>query len=123
MNRTPNSRTRTTVLGTGELSRALEDARDRDSLQKFCSAHVCTPNQVSEDGKRLHLPRVLQLMRSRGYQVSDPVRAPHQPKRGFTAWMVHIRVRRAEFDIGFYTSDAGKASPVKKPQPSNLEHA
>lgn len=110
-------------LGTGELHRALEEARDREALNRFCSAHVCTPAEVSEDGKRLHLPRVLQLMRSRGYQVSDPVRAPHQPKRGFTAWMVHIRIRHAEFDLGFYTLDAGKAGPAKKPQPSNLEHA
>jgi hypothetical protein len=110
------------VLGTGELSRALEDARDRDTLNKFCSANVCTSDEVSEDGKRLHIPRVLELMRSRGYLVSDPVRAPHQPKRGFTAWMVHIRVVRAEFDLGFYTPDAGKAGPVKKPQTS-MEHA
>lgn len=123
MNRVPNSRARTTVLGTDELNRALENARDKDSLQKFCSAHACTSEQVSENGTRLYLPHVLQLMRSRGYQVSDPVRAPHQPKRGFTAWIVHIRVTRAEFDLGFYTPDAGKAGPAKKPQPANLEHA
>lgn len=123
MNREPNSRARTTPLGTGELHQALEDARDRAELATFCSAHVCTPDEVSVDGKRLHFPRVLQLMRSRGYDVSDPVRAPHQPKRGFTGWLVHIRIRRAEFDIGFYTPDAGKPGPIKKPQPSNLEHA
>ena len=123
MNRAPTSRARTTVPGTGELSRALEDARDRDTLNRFCSAHVCTSDQVSEDGKRLYMPRVLQLMRSRGYHVSDPVRAPHQPKRGFTAWLVHIRITRAEFHLGFYTADAGRAGIAKKPQPSNLEHA
>ena len=106
MKRTPNARVRTTPLGTGELHQALEDTRDRLELARFCSAHVCTPDQVSQDGKRLHLPRVLQLMRDRGYQVSDPTPPQHQPKKGFTAWLVHIRMPRAEFDIGFYTSNA-----------------
>lgn len=123
MSREPNARARTTPLGTGALHQALEDARDHLELTRFCSAHVCTPDQVSQDGKRLHLPRVLQLMRDRGYEVSEPVHAPHQPKRGFTAWLVHVRIRRAEFDLGFYTPDVGKPRPVKKPQPSNLEHA
>jgi hypothetical protein len=104
--RAPNTHARTTPLGTGELHQALETARDRVELARFCSAHVCTPDQVSQDGQRLHLPRVLQLMRDRGYQVSDPKPAPHQPKRGFTAWLVHIRTPKAEFDIGFYTSNA-----------------
>ena len=122
MTRAPTSRARTTLPRTGELSRALEDARDRDTLHKFCSAHVCTADQVSEDGNRLHLPRVLQLMRSRGYQVSDPVRAPHQPKRGFTAWLVHIRVTRAEFELGFYTPDAVKPGS-RTLRPHSLEHA
>jgi hypothetical protein len=103
--RVPNARARTTPLGTGELHHALEDARDRVELARFCSAHVCTPDQVSQDGKRLHLPRVLQLMRDRDYQVSDPVRPQHQPKKGFTAWTVHIRMPRVEFDIGFYTTN------------------
>jgi len=106
MKRPPTSRARTTMPGTGELSRALESARDLDTLQKFCSAHACTPDQVSEDGKRIHMPRVLQLMRIRGYQVSDPARPQHQPKRGFTAWIVHVRMPKAEFDIGFYTPNA-----------------
>lgn len=113
--RAPNARARTTPLGTGELHGALEDARDRVELASFCSAHVCTPDQVSNDGKRLHLPHVLQLMRDRGYQVSEPTRSQHQPKakQGFTAWLVHIRTPRVkvryvelapvEFDIGFYT--------------------
>lgn len=106
MNRALNSRARTTPLGTGELHQALENARDRAELATFCSAHVCTPTEVSEDGVRLYLPRVLQLMRDRGYDVSDPARPQHQPKKGLTAWLVHIRMPRAEFDIGFYTSNA-----------------
>jgi hypothetical protein len=106
MSRAPNARARTTPIGTGELHQVLEDARDRAELATFCSAHVCTPDQVSADGKRLQLPHVLQLMRDRGYQVSDPTPAPLQPKRGFTAWLVHICIPRAQFDIGFYTPDA-----------------
>lgn len=109
-------------IGTGELHQALETERDRHQLVEFCSAHVCTPDQVSTDGKRLHLPHVLQLMRDRGYQVSEPARAPHQPKRGLTAWLVHIRITRAEFDIGFYTPDVVTTKPTKKPRQSNLEH-
>lgn len=115
-------RPRISMPRTGKLSQVLEDARDRNTLQQFCSAHVCTTDQVSEDGKRLDLPRVLQLMRNRGHQVSDPVRAPHQPKRGFTAWLVHIQIPRAKFDIGFYTPDAANAS-VKKPHAPAPEHA
>jgi hypothetical protein len=113
---------RTAPLGTGELHQVLEDARDRDILNRFCSAHVCTPAEASEDGKRLHMPRVLQLMRTRGYEVSEPFRAPHQPKRGFIAWIVHIRIPRAEFDIGYYTPEAVKPRG-KKPQIHALEHA
>jgi hypothetical protein len=112
-------------LGTGELHQALTDSRDHAALTEFCSAHVCTPEEVSADGKRLHLPHVLQLMRKRGYQVSEPARSTHQPKakQGLTAWLVHIRTARVEFDIGFYTVDGVKARPARKPQPTNLEHA
>ncbi|MDK6079683.1 hypothetical protein [Massilia varians] len=61
---------------------------------------------MSDDGQHLSLPRVLQLMRARGYDVSTPTKPQHQPKarQGLTAWVVHIRLPRAEFDIGFYTA-------------------
>lgn len=96
---------RSTRPGTGELTRALKDACGRDALSRFCSAHVCTPSEVSEDGKRLSFPRVLQLMRTRGYDVSSPTKPQHQPKarQGLTAWVVHIRIQRVKFDVGFYT--------------------
>lgn len=122
-NRQPNSRARTTSLGTGELHQALETARDRVELARFCSAHVCTPAEVSEDSVRLYLPRVLQLMRDRGYQVSDPTPAQLQPKRGFTAWLVHIRMPKVEFDLGFYTPDAPKPGARKKSPTSHMEPA
>lgn len=116
---------RSTVPGTGELSQALEDARDREALRSFCSAHVCTPADVSENGTHLHLPSVLQLMRARGYEVSAPIKPQHQPKarQGLTAWVVHIRVRHAEFDLAFYTPTAAENGAARKPQPSRLEHA
>ncbi|MFC5551777.1 hypothetical protein [Massilia aerilata] len=123
MSRQFTARTRTAALGNGELHQALEHARNRATLNRFCSAHVCTPAEVSEDGVRMHLPHVLQLMRNRGYQVADPIRAPHQPKRGFTAWMVHIRMPRVEFDVSFYTPDSAKSGPARKSHPSSLEHA
>lgn len=121
--RAPNARARTSPLGTGELHQVLEDARDRAELATFCSAHVCTPDQVSADGQRLHLPRVLQLMRDRGYQVADPVPAPIQPKRGLTAWIVHIRLPKVEFDMGFFTPDAPKPGACKKSPTSHMEPA
>lgn len=121
--RAPNARARTTPLGTGELHQVLEDARDKATLASFCSAHVCTPEEVSTDGKRLHLPRVLQLMRSRGYQVADPVQAPIQPKRGLTAWIVHVRLPKVEFDLGFYTPDAPKTGARKKSPTPHMEPA
>lgn len=101
-----HAKARSTTPGTGELSQALEEARDRETLNRFCSAHVCTTAEVSHDGKRLDMPLVLQLMRARGYDVSTPTRPQHQPKarEGLTAWIVHIRLPRAEFDIGFYTT-------------------
>lgn len=104
--KTAPPKARTTTPGTGELSQALEEARDRETLSRFCSAHVCTPSEVSNGGNRLDMPRVLQLMRARGYDVSSPTKPQHQPKarQGLTAWIVHIRLPRAEFDIGFYTA-------------------
>lgn len=111
------------ALGTGVLHQALEASRDREALHRFCSAHVCTADEVSEDGKRLYLPRVLQLMRNRGYQVDDPVPAPHQPKKGFTAWLVHIRMPKVKFDMAFYTPDAPKSRGRKKSPSPHMETA
>jgi hypothetical protein len=62
-------------------------------------------------------------MRSRGYQVADPSPAPIQPKRGLTAWIVHIRMPKVEFDMGFYTPDAPKPSARKKSPTSHMEPA
>jgi len=122
--RAPNARTRTTPLGTGELHQALENARDQGELARFCSAHVCTPTDVSEDGVRLHLPRVLHLMRSRGYHVCNPIPPQHQPKKGFTAWLVHIRTPGGiEFDMGFYTPNEPKQGSRKKSLTPHMEPA
>lgn len=110
-------------VGTGALSQALHEANDRDALNRFCSAHVCTPADVSEDGVHMHLPSVLQLMRSRGYQVSEPARSPHQPKRDLVAWIVRIQIRHVRFDLAFYTPAAAKTGTANKTRPSKLEHA
>lgn len=104
--RPPTRRARTTPPGTGDLHRALEDARDRAELQQFCSAHACTAVEVSSDGKRLDMLRTFDLMRSRGYEISQPARADHQPKKGFTAWLAHVRLPSGpSFDLGFFTTN------------------
>jgi hypothetical protein len=106
--RAPNARARTTPPGTGHLHQALEDARDRDTLHRFCSANVCTPAEVSSDGKRLDVLRVFDLMRSRGYAVSPPVRNQHQAKKGFTAWLVDVTLPGPgpSLKLGFYTPNS-----------------
>lgn len=102
--RSPLRRARTTPPGTGELHRALEDARDRALLSEYCSAHACTPDQVSRDGIRLDISMVFDLMRSRGYAVSAPRRAAHQPNRSSTTWLVDIQLPSGEaLVMGFYT--------------------
>lgn len=103
--RAPNSRARTAPIGTGHLHQALEDARDTATLNAFCRAHVCTAAEVSSDGKRLDMLRVFDLMRARGYTVSAPAKAEHQPKKGFTGWLVEVVLPGpgARFTLGFYT--------------------
>lgn len=105
--RPPCSKARTTPPGTGHLHQALEDARDLATLHAFCSAHVCTSVEVSSDGKRLDMLLVFDLMRSRGYGLSTPARAPHQPKKGFTGWLVDVVLPNSgtQCALGFYTSN------------------
>lgn len=104
-NRVPASRARTSPPGTGELHRALEDARDRAELSTFCAAHVCTPEQVSSDGKRLDMLMAFDLMRGRGYEISMPARAQNQPLPGSTKWLVDITLPGPgpSFRLGFFT--------------------
>lgn len=100
------SRHHSTLPGTGELHRALEDSRDLGRLHNFCSAHVCTAAQVSIDGKRLDMLKVFDLMRARGYEVSAPAKSPHQPRNGFTAWLVDITLpNRTSVSLAFFTPD------------------
>jgi len=94
----------TTPPGTGVLHHALEDARDLGRLNHFCSAHVCTVDQVSKDGKRLDILKTFDLMRARGYQVSQPTRPQQQLRKGFTTWLVEISLpSHASVTLGFYT--------------------
>lgn len=86
------ARAHTTPPGTGVLHHALEDARDLGRLNDFCSAHVCTSAQVSTDGKRLDMLKVFALMRTRGYQVSQPVKPQQQLRKGYTTWTVDVTV-------------------------------
>jgi hypothetical protein len=95
---------RATPIGTGHLHQALEAARHLKALNDFCSAHVCTTADVSADGKRLNMPKVFALMRSRGYTVSDPKRSNQQPRPGQTLWLVSITFPDGiAAQLGFYT--------------------
>lgn len=107
------------ALGTGHLHDALECARDLAALNAFCATHRCQPADVSVDGRRLDLSLIFSLMRARGYQVSEPQRPQHQPRKGFTAWWVHVRTAGAEFALGYYVPETAPAGrPVRKKSPS-----
>jgi hypothetical protein len=98
-------RNHTTPIGTGELHQALEASRDLKALRDFCSAYVCTPDEVSSDGgKTLNVLLVLQFMRGRGYVITEPTRPQQQPRKGHTAWLVGVTLPTgARFQLGFYT--------------------
>lgn len=96
----------TTLPGTGALHHALEEARDLARLNDFCSAHVCTVDEVSKDGKRLDPLMVFALMRTHGYVVSEPIRPQQQPRKGHTTWLVDITLLgRASVQLAFCTPD------------------
>jgi hypothetical protein len=98
------ARGHTTPPGTGVLSHALEDARDLGRLNDFCSAHVCTTDQVSADGKRLDMLKVFDLMRERGYQVSTPTKPQQQLRKGHTTWTVDVTLPKgAAVSLAFCT--------------------
>jgi hypothetical protein len=77
-------------IGTGHLHKALEDSRDHARLDDFCATMDCTAADVSADGIHLDILRVLDVMRGRGYQVSAPLKPPHQPRRDLTTWLVDV---------------------------------
>lgn len=98
---------RTTPIGTGDLHRALEDARDLAQLHAFCCAHVCTTGQVSADGKRLNMLMVFDLMRLHGYAITQPAKAPRQPRRNSTMWTVTVTLpNKTTVQLAFATPDA-----------------
>ena len=92
-------------LGTGALHQALTTASKAAALQSFCQRTGTQPGEVSSDGVSLDILRTFDAMRARGYEVSAPQRPQHQPKKGFTAWWVHVRKAGIEFDLGFYTAN------------------
>lgn len=93
-------------LGTGALHQALEASSAAAAMQSLCQSTGMRPDEVSSDGVHLDVLRVFDAFRSRGYQVGQPQRPQHQPKKGLTAWWVHVRIAGAEFALGFYTADA-----------------
>ena len=88
--RSHSGKAQTSPIGTGQLHQALEDSRDLARLHDFCSAHVCTVDQVSDDSVRLAPLKVFALMRQHGYQVSEPRRLQQQLNRAGTTWVVDV---------------------------------
>lgn len=77
-------------IGTGHLHKALEDSRDHAELDAFCAVVGCTAADVSSDGIHLDILHVFDLMRSRGYKVSAPVKPQQQLRPGFTTQLVDV---------------------------------
>lgn len=82
--------TRAAPIGTGPLHCALEDARDRAYLQDLWRAVACERADVSSDGIRIDMLRVFDLMRQRGYLVSEPRRPQLQRRQGRSTWLVDV---------------------------------
>lgn len=82
------SRPAAAPIGTGALHQALEQSRDLSKLKAFCAAVGCTAAEASSDGVHLDILHVFDLMRSRGYKLSAPVKSRHQPRQDFTTWIV-----------------------------------
>ena len=115
---------RDVALAVGHLHQVLEGASQLAALNSFCAALDCSHADVSSDGLHIELPRVFGLMRKRGIEVAEPKRAPMQPRPGFTGWLVHVRMPRAEFDIGFFTPNPAPAGTTpKKARKPSIEHA
>jgi hypothetical protein len=91
----PATATRAAPIGTGALHCALEESRDRGHLQDLCRAVSCIAADVSSDGIRIDMLRVFELMRERGYQVSEPRRPTTQRRPGRTTWLVDVTLPAA----------------------------
>ena len=96
---------RTAPIGSGHLHGALEDARDRAKLQAFCHAIGCTAADASSDGVRVDMLRVFEVMRRRGYSVSEPTRPQAQRLKGATTWLSNVTLPAGgpSFVLGFCT--------------------
>ncbi|MES2126678.1 MAG: hypothetical protein V4463_05345 [Pseudomonadota bacterium] len=89
------------------MHRALEDARDLDTLHHFCANVGCDEAEVRDaDGKRLDILKIFDAMRARGYTVAEPKRSQTQCKRGFTTWGARITLPcGTSFILAFFTPD------------------
>lgn len=86
------------------LHDALADAAARTRLHAAAQRLGCDPLDMSADGQRFDMPRMLELMRRRGYDVGAPVRPQLQPwiKRGQVAWTVSVGMPGARFTLAFF---------------------
>ncbi len=98
----------TAPIGTGHLHKALEDSRDHAELDAFCAGIGCTAADASSDGIHLDILHVFDLMRSRGYKVSAPVKPQQQLRPGVTTWLVDATLPNngPSLRLAFATSNA-----------------
>lgn len=75
------------------LSQALAAATTLARLQHLATSIRCAPADLSSDGGRsIDILRVLDVMRSRGYQIEQPVIAKVQPQPQHTVWLLDVVV-------------------------------
>jgi hypothetical protein len=85
--------TRPRTAEPNHISQVLAASNTAAKLHAFARTTGCREEELSSDqGKSLDLLCVIEAMRRRGYQVSDPVRPLQQPWHGYTFWMVKLAV-------------------------------
>jgi hypothetical protein len=86
------------------LHDALVDADAKARLQASARSIGCDPIDISADGQHVDMPRMLDLMRRRGYEVGALVRPPHQPhiKAGLVTWTVAVGLPGARLTLAFF---------------------
>jgi hypothetical protein len=96
---------RTAPIGSGHLHNVLEDARDRAQLAAFCAGVGCTLADASSDGVHVDMLRVFEVMRRRGYSVSQPTRPQAQQHTNVTTWLASVTLPAGgpSFVLGFST--------------------
>lgn len=86
------------------LHDALVDADTKARLRASAQRLGCDPFDISLDGQHFDMPRLIELMRRRGYDVGAPVRPQQQPniKSGQVMWTVAVGMPGARLTLAFF---------------------